>query len=213
MIYGSHRRNAVSAKWLTAAAAFFWLTFLALPAAAHKVSIFAWVDGETVYTQSRFSGGKRPRDAAVAIYDGHGNLLLEGKTDENGTFSFPVPPQRPIRVVLKASMGHLAEWTISEKDVAANPAESRGTGAEHAEAVKPAPRESDAPGFFLDPAEIEKAVDRALEKRLEPVMAILADLNDPEPGIREIVGGIGYIVGLAGVAFYVSARRKKITGN
>ncbi len=30
-----------------------------------------------------------------------------------------------------------------------------------------------------------------------------------EPGINEILGGIGYILGLFGVAFYVSARRRE----
>ena len=67
--------------------------FLVAPAAhAHRVSIFAWVDGDTVHTESKF--GRRPgwsRAAWVRVFDLEGNLLLEGKTDDNGEFSFQVP--------------------------------------------------------------------------------------------------------------------------
>ena len=52
------------------------------PAVAHKVNIFAWVDGDRIYTESKFSGGRRAKNATVEVYDNQGNRLLEGKTDE-----------------------------------------------------------------------------------------------------------------------------------
>ena len=32
---------------------------LAGPAAAHKVIVFAWVNGNTIHTESKFSGGRK----------------------------------------------------------------------------------------------------------------------------------------------------------
>jgi nickel transport protein len=62
-----------------------------LPAFAHKVTIFAWVDGDTVFTESKFSGGKKAINAQVLVFDRDGKQLLEGKTDSKGEFSFKVP--------------------------------------------------------------------------------------------------------------------------
>jgi nickel transport protein len=37
---------------------------------------------------------------------------------------------------------------------------------------------------------------------------MLADSHDQDPGISEVMGGIGYIFGLLGVALYFANRRK-----
>ena len=94
-----------------------WCLFCNTPASAHKVTIFAWVEGDTVHTQSKFSGGKVAKNAPVAVFDEEGNLLLEGHTDDGGRFSFKVPKDTTLKVVLKASMGHLAEWTVPAEEV------------------------------------------------------------------------------------------------
>jgi len=54
-----------------------WLVLCAVAAWAHKVTIFAWVEGDTVYTQSKFSGGRKAKGATVVVYDKEGNQLLE----------------------------------------------------------------------------------------------------------------------------------------
>ena len=62
---------------------FFWVT---VDAHAHRVTIFAWVDGDTVHTQSKFGGGKKVNNGQINVYDPDGNLVLTGNTDENGEF-------------------------------------------------------------------------------------------------------------------------------
>jgi nickel transport protein len=68
-------------------------------------------------------------------------------------------------------------------------------------------------------AEIQAIVDAALEaqeakfsalldSRLSPVKRQLAEMRTDEPGMREIVGGIGWFVGLAGLALYFRSRRR-----
>ena len=44
---------------------------------AHKVSIFAWVEQDTVYTISKFSGGKYVKHGKVSVFDEQKNKLLE----------------------------------------------------------------------------------------------------------------------------------------
>jgi len=75
-----------SAVWLVVCAA-----WLAVPCAAHahKVTVFAWVDGDRVVTESKFSRGRMVKQGRIVVYDLQGEKLLEGETDEQGRFPFP----------------------------------------------------------------------------------------------------------------------------
>jgi nickel transport protein len=59
---------------------------------------------------------------------------------------------------------------------------------------------------------VEQAVERAVDSRMAPVKRLLLESARQGPGPTEIVGGIGYIVGLFGVAAFLSARRKDRAG-
>jgi nickel transport protein len=51
-------------------------------------------------------------------------------------------------------------------------------------------------------------IDKALDRKLAPVIKLIRDTRKEGPSITEIVGGIGYIFGLVGVAVYFSNRKK-----
>jgi nickel transport protein len=187
------------------------------------VTIFAWVEGNTVYTQSKFSGGKPAKNSIVAVYDDAGHQLLEGKTDDKGQFSFPVPKRTALMVALKASMGHLAEWNISAEDITGEPVASEGivTGRpanavsvqEKEGSLSPvARRRGDRPavvsGAGLSREDLKILIDDALDRKLAPIFRILAESLDRGPTFSDIIGGVGYIIGLMGVALYATNRGK-----
>jgi nickel transport protein len=183
---------------------------------AHKVTIFAWVEGDTVYTQSKFSGGKRAKNSTVVVYDKEGNQLLEGKTDEKGEFAFKVPKQTDLKIVLKASMGHLAEWTIPAEEITAGIDKAKGStpeGGVEAATQEAAPlteaKTSIPTAVTLNRKEVQTLIDESLDRKLAPIVRMLGDQVGRGPTVSEVLGGIGYIFGLAGVAFYFSSRRKK----
>jgi nickel transport protein len=191
-----------------------------MPAFAHKVSIFAWVEGDTVYTQSKFSKGKRVKNSSVIVFDSDGNKLLEGKTDDNGEFSFTIPKQTALKVVLKASMGHMAEWKIPFEEI--NPEAVSNTSKPESD-IKDSYETSSgsqtinsgtdlsvlSESHGISKQEIKKLIDESLDRKLSPIMNILADSYGGGPGLTEIIGGIGYIFGLVGVAMYFTSRRKR----
>ena len=191
------------------------------PAWAHKVTIFAWVEGDTVHTQSKFSGGKPAKNSTVVVYDDDGNQLLEGKTDDEGAFSFQVPKRTALTVALKASMGHAAEWRIPAEDITGEPSGSKSNGEAKAVPVNPVREDRQPPlaqtggdrtvvvaSTGMDREEIKALMDQALDTKLAPIVRMLADSVDRGPTIGDIVGGLGYIVGLMGVALYATNRRK-----
>jgi nickel transport protein len=178
------------------------------------------VEGDIVHTQSKFSGGKRPKNCTVVVYDMDGNQLLEGKTNENGEFSFKVPKRTALKVALKASMGHLAEWTIPAEEITGVP-ESTETSAPEIDVETATPEAApvtDIKGTGevqvptstgLSRREIQELIDKSLDKKLTPIVNMLADSLDRGPRISEVIGGIGYILGLVGVALYFATRGKR----
>ncbi len=94
------------------------LTFAWIGSAqAHKVNIFAYAEGGTVYTESYFPDGKKVQDGTIEVYDSQGQKLLEGKTDQEGKFSFPVPKKDDLKIVIIASMGHKNEFVLKKDEL------------------------------------------------------------------------------------------------
>ncbi|HHP7234106.1 MAG TPA: hypothetical protein ACFCUC_05700 [Desulfobacterales bacterium] len=188
------------------------------PVRAHNVTVFAWVEGDTVHVESKFAGGRKPQNAPIEVYDIAGNLLLEGTTDENGMFSFAVPRKTEMRIVLKAGMGHRAEWTIPLAELegvqgtaaAAVPAETKAASADPPDDTRTAPAVPRP--LALTQAELQQALEQALENKLKPLLKQAAESKTSGPSIHEIIGGIGYIFGLVGVGAYFHARRNRRPG-
>ena len=80
---------------------------------AHGVNLFAWVEGDTVYVESKFSGGKKVKAGKIIVTDLQGSELVKGTTNEEGEFSFKVTKKTDLKIVLLAGTAHRAEWTIS----------------------------------------------------------------------------------------------------
>ena len=102
---------------------------------AHGVSVFAWVEDNTVYVESKFSGGKRVNAGKIRVLDPRGTELLSGVTDPNGEFSFEVPKKTDLKIVLEAGTGHRAEWTIAAAEIEM-PAAEKKTVSEKGTTVK-----------------------------------------------------------------------------
>jgi len=171
-----------------------------LPVLAHKVIIFAWVEGDTVFTESKFSGGREATDAQVLVFDRDGKQFLEGKTDNKGKFSFKIPKLTDLRIVLDAGMGHKAEWRIPESEIkeAGGVSEKKRAG----ESAQPI-------DVGLSKEEIKELIEESLDRKLRPIVRMMTESQSKGPSITEIVGGIGYIFGLMGVAIYFKNRGKK----
>jgi len=187
---------------------------LAAVSSAHKVNVFAYVDGNTVVTDSGYSRSKRVHDGTIEVYDATaGTMLLSGPTDETGRFDFEIPNEAragkmDLRLLLKAGTGHQAEWTVkyAEYGAAKGPFAPADTNHGHmAVAASDAGKQvADSPAT-IDTAEVETIVRR----ELEPVKRMLADMSQAGPGVTEIIGGIGYILGLFGIVAYMKSRKKE----
>lgn len=184
----------------------FCFFIFASPARGHKVYLFAWVEGNTVYTESYFGGKKKAIGGLIKVFDSTGKKLLEGKTNEKGEFSFTIPEKTDLKIVLEASMGHKAEFVLKADEIG-------GAGKE--ETLTPPQKEPHASTEqvkALDLDQIRAVVEEALDSRLKPIMKTLIKLQKEKgPGVTEVLGGIGYILGLMGLVAYFKTRKKDHT--
>ena len=189
----------------------------ASPVSAHRAMIFAWIDGDIVHTQSKFNGDRKAIGAHVEVYDSNGHKLLSGKTDTNGDFSFKLPQKTALKIVLQAGSGHHVEWKISAAEIeeasgkevfteGKNPKVAvHSSQTAETDPIKESPKKM----VTLEYNELQKIIDESLDKKLAPIIKTLADIYNRGPSIRDIIGGIGYILGLVGIALYVANRRNK----
>jgi nickel transport protein len=196
------------------------LLFVSL-ANAHKVNIYAYAEDGIVHSESYFVDGTKCKNSVLEVFDGRdGTKLLEGKTDEEGKFSFKIPKATSLKLVLHASMGHQADFTIGEDEVreamgvkqtSKSPSVKVSSKSESSTSMKTQKKEtaeiSELKG--ISESEIEAIVESAVDKKLQPVMRMLVKLQESsgKPGITEIVGGIGYIIGILGIVAYFKARK------
>jgi nickel transport protein len=185
------------------------------PAWAHKVNVFAYVEGRQVVVEGYFADGRKCRDSVVEVLDRQGNKLLEGKTDEEGRFVFSPPVHADLLIRLNASSGHQAEYTVPAEDLpGGEPAApvQRKEPAPAAKPIEPVPSEpAQAEGaeqpIAVDMAGLEEVVDRAVARQVTPLRRAWEEERERRRFI-DIIGGIGYIIGLMGLIAYFRSRRK-----
>ena len=221
----TRKRMAANAVSLTITsimlAAFIWAT--ATSALAHRVNIFAWTEGNEIVAECGFNGGNKVKQGQVVVFDAAtGAKLLEGRTDDFGVYRFPVSAEgkaHGVRIVIKAGEGHQNEWTVEAAELAtiqpgtiAAPAASAAPAVAAAPAApRPAsPKTDKAPAqqaANISASELQNIVNTALDAKLGPIRKELAEMRVARPGFSEIFGGIGWLVGLAGIALYFKGRR------
>ncbi len=183
---------------------------------AHKVTVFAWIEGDMVYGECKFSGGKRVKNAPILVFDTNGKKLLETKTNENGEFSFKPNQKTDMKIVLKAGAGHRGEWALKASEF--EDADNMKPNKAKPDKEKPADKnislsrvKQAMPSPCLARKDMEKMIEKSLDKKLKPVIRKLNEALDPnhDPGMSDIFGGLGYILGLVGVGAYFNFRNKK----
>lgn len=195
----------------------------ACPALAHRVNVFAYAEGDKVFVECSYSKSKKVNGGAITVTDAAtGETLLTGKTDAEGLFTFTVPEEAKkrgadLKILLVAGEGHQNDWLVSAKEYGAGkspdssqteqPADATATQASQAAA-----NAASSPGALqgasvCDEAAIARAVEAAVEKKIAPLRRILVEDKEAGPGLTEIVGGLGWIFGLVGVAAYFKSRK------
>ena len=89
------------------------------PVLAHKVNLFAYVEGGSIYTESYFPDGRPVSAGQVEIRDAADQILASGKTNDQGFYECPIPKVAELKIHIIASMGHRNHFTLSKAEIEA----------------------------------------------------------------------------------------------
>jgi nickel transport protein len=211
--------NHIKATYAGAVLIFLCASWLVTDTAyAHRVNVFAWVDGDRIIGKGKFAGGRPLRSAKLTVLGSDGTELYEGLTNQQGEFSFKIPQQTDLRIVVNAGPGHRGEWVIRAADIAAGSIDASAQTPPIAvdqppsgkdDAVASEKHRQSTHVSALTRAELEAIITSAVERKLKPITEILTRMQNEQPGLKDVLAGVGYIFGLVGVVAYLSSRRKK----
>jgi len=178
--------------------------FIPQPAFCHRVNIFCYVEGKQVKCEAKFTPGGPVKSGQIVVYSKQtGKRLLTTSTDKNGKAVFNIPKEAiknhwDLKVVCNAEMGHRNFWVVRADELPTS---------EVAKAPAHGGQAGDAPAISTE--ELEKALSRVLSCQLAPIERDLAQLKENRITVEDIFAGLGYIFGLAGVAFYFLGKRQR----
>jgi nickel transport protein len=193
------------------------IPILSSPCFAHKVRIFAWQDGENIVTESKFSRGKSARNAEITVVETEtGKDLLSGTTNTDGIFTFPLPKisSKELKIIVDTGDGHKNSWIFNldnsipdDRKTTASQPEIRTSP----QLPTPSPATNSPEGMhqIITPSELTRIIEESLDKKLAPINRTLAENADKGPSLQDILGGIGYIIGLAGIIAYMQSLKNK----
>ena len=189
------------------------LCLLASSAYGHKIRVFAYSEGDTIIGETSFSGGKKAQETTIIVTDKiSGRQLLTTKTDSSGQFTFPVPEEArnnrlALLIIADAGEGHRNQWLLEAADYL--PETAGETTAEVTRTTRPSePETTSAPAAAaMDEEQLRRIIDESLAGQLGPVKRQLAEMRERKINLQDILGGLGYIIGLAGIAAYIKSRQ------
>jgi len=176
-------------------------TLFALPdaALAHRVYLFAWEEGDRVCSEAYFSKTAKIADAEITVSDADGKVALRGRSDQEGRFCFARPNAGQLLLAVYAGQGHRGEFRLSAQT------QTPAAVAENVPGPEPSQSVTD------DHEALRRIVREELEQALRPLPAHspppLPGRDAEEPGLREILGGLGWIAGLAALLAWYRGRR------
>jgi nickel transport protein len=187
----------------------------ATSAQAHRLKLFVSVEGMTVSGHAFFIGGGRPQDVDFVIKDAAGAPVHRGRTDDKGAFAWTATVPVDYTFSLDTGDGHFADEKIAaDRFSPAAPA----AAAVHTPAETP-PMVADDPAStaFPSPATVdpetlarlvEAAAERAVARQVRPLIEA-QNLAEARLRFNDIMGGVGMIVGLAGLTAWAMSRRRR----
>ncbi|MEN9460945.1 MAG: hypothetical protein RIS84_965 [Pseudomonadota bacterium] len=161
---------------------FLWL--IAPLASAHALHIFALTDGQHLLGRAYFGENLPAAREEVMLYGEQAQLLAKTQTDDTGRFVFDIPKRQDYTVIIEGMEGHHAEYHLAAQEIPENTVSNLPT----------------------DSAELQNLISKAVRQEIQPLREQI-DRYTLRIYWHDVLGGIGYIFGLAGLVFYFQARR------
>ncbi|WP_160063430.1 cobalt ABC transporter permease [Psychromonas sp. L1A2] len=205
---------------------FFFMGFSSA-AIAHNVVGGVYAEGFTIEGEAGFSNGSMANAGTVVkVSDTSGTPLGEAVTDGEGYFVFTAKKRITHVFEINMGAGHLLKMQLPAEELPDSLDDEIATTASSNAAVSTSgiTQTSDSNGQVVNTNQamnnqtvIQKQIqnqitplmlEKAIAKQIKPLRREISALKE-KSGLRDIIGGIGYIFGLLGLVAFLRERKLK----
>lgn len=179
-------------------------------ALAHKVLASAYVidsdarsatiEGEIGLSDGTMAAAGIP----VQVFAANGELLGETNTLDGGLFTYRTTQGGDLRFTANLSAGHITHFILPADELPDQLKGVHGSNPQAQAATSLSPSTDDT----IDPTRLQHLINKAVADQIRPLRKDLARFKE-EVRWHDVLGGIGYILGLFGIAAWVQSRRKE----
>lgn len=198
------------------------LLLTAVPALAHKIKVFATAEGAAISGYVYFPGGGRATGAEVTVTGPDGAEIGRLRTDGEGVFRFQATRRIDHTFTADTGDGHRGGFVVKAGQLPAalgGEAAPGAIGGDFGAGRAAAPANGGGSGGgagggagapaapVVDPAALEDAIARAVAREVNPLREQI-EAYEERIRLHDILGGLGWIAGIAGLGFFVLGRRR-----
>ncbi|MFP4028313.1 MAG: carboxypeptidase-like regulatory domain-containing protein [Candidatus Brocadiia bacterium] len=173
-------------------------------AMAHKMKVFASAEEEKIKGFIYFPGGGRATGVEVVLKAADGETLDRTKSDDNGEFEFTTGRRMSYRVICESPDGHRAQFEIAAESLPEDLPEPEKAKEPPGDEEKSPEEKTRAEGE----TKLKRIVEHAVQRQVRPLREEL-DRTRAKIRLQDILGGIGYILGILGITSYLLSRSGK----
>lgn len=182
---------------------FVMLSCISVNVFAHNVVGGVYAAGANIEGEVGFSNGAMANAGTVVkVFDESGRVLGEVRTDDQGFFVFTATKRITHLFEINMGAGHILNMQLPAEELP----DSLGGKSANAGA-----KQIDTPTTHLATNNTGINIDQleiAIAKQIKPLRKEISALKE-KAGMRDIIGGIGYIFGLLGLVALLRERRLK----
>jgi len=180
-------------------------SLFSVAAIAHNVVGGVYATGFEIEGEAGFSNGSMANAGTIVkIFDPSGSPLGEVETDDEGFFTFTA--KKRITHVFEIDMGAGHQLTMQlpaeelPESLSAGPSSEQSTNTPSLSVSNVTPDNVDQITVLM--------LEKAIAKQIKPLRKEIQSLKE-KSGLRDILGGIGYIFGLLGLVAFLRERKLK----
>ena len=183
---------------------------------AHRLNVFAYSQAHEILCRDKFPGRQtRTRRRRSRLNRGRGGLLT-AKTEQDGKVCMALPDGfelAPLTVIVNAGEGHQNQWKLRKEDFSLGADSNTAVSTVKLEILNKEAETNTASPKIYSQEELDAALKTAREQTemqvISPLRKQLAEAQQPKITWRDIVGGLGWCLGLGGLFAWISTRRQK----
>jgi nickel transport protein len=173
---------------------------------AHGIHVFAHAHDCTIHGEASFDDEAPVKNARVVFSAPSGEKLGETTTDDEGRFQFDARVRADHLIVVDAGAGHQGRHTLKAAELpddlplpggrVADAAAESASADERAEPTTPEERR------------LRALIKSAVQEQIVPLREQI-DRFQRKTRVHDVVGGVGYILGIMGLAYYFLGRSRR----